>query len=107
MLWLHNLAQNICRLFHFLAQFLFTTSKAELDYYHQKINVRVTSQVAERFRKIPEIFGFDGEYPVVQPITKFWRFSVKNSKKSHVKHSIEKPFFLNFMNLSPTFCPRL
>ena len=50
---------------------------------------------------------FDGEYPAVQPKAKFWHFFVKNCKKSAVKHSIEKPIFLNFVNFSPTFCPRL
>ena len=59
------------------------------------------------FKKIPEKFGFDGEYPAVHPKAKLWRFSVKNCKKSAVKHSIEKPISLNFVNLSPTFCPRL
>ena len=39
-----------CRLFHFLAQFVFTTSEKELDYYHQKVNVRVASRVAERLK---------------------------------------------------------
>ena len=33
-------------------------------------------------------------------------FSVKNRKKSPVKHSIEKPILLNFVNLSTTLCPR-
>ena len=42
-------------------------------------------------------------YPAVQPKAKFWRFLVKNHKKSAVKHSIEKPILLNFVNLSPTF----
>ena len=32
-----NLGQNIWILFHFLEQFLFTTSETELDYYHQKV----------------------------------------------------------------------
>ena len=59
------------------------------------------------FKKIPEMLGFDGEYPAVQPKAKFWHFLVKNCKKSAVKHSIEKPILLNFVNLSPTFCPRL
>ena len=40
-----NLGQNFCRFFHVSAQFRFATSEAELDYYHQKVNVRV----AERF----------------------------------------------------------
>ena len=35
--------QNTWRHFHVLAQFLFTTSKSELDNYQQKVNVRVTS----------------------------------------------------------------
>ena len=53
------------------------------------------------------MFRFYGEYPAVQPKAKFWRFLVKNRKISAVKHSIEKPTLLNFVNLSPTFCPRL
>ena len=44
----YNLGDNICRLLHFLAQFLFTTSETELHYYHHTVNVIVTSQVAER-----------------------------------------------------------
>ena len=39
----HNLGQNICRLLHFSEQFLFTTNKTELDYYHQKVNERIAS----------------------------------------------------------------
>ena len=34
-----NLGQNICRLFHILAQFLFTKSEAKLEYCHQKMIV--------------------------------------------------------------------
>ena len=41
----------MCRLFCVLAQFLFTTSETELDYYDQKVNVQVASPLAER-RKI-------------------------------------------------------
>ena len=43
----NNLEQNICRLFHVLTQLLFSTSETELDYYHQKMKLRVASQVAE------------------------------------------------------------
>ena len=53
------------------------------------------------------MLGFDGEYPAVHSRAKFWRFLVKNCKKSAVKHSVEKPILLNFVNVSPTFCPRL
>ena len=103
----YNLGQNICRLFHFLAQFVFPTSKTELDYYHHRVNARVPSRVAERLKerlkdlrklgnckKIPEMLGFDGEYPAVHPRSKFWRFWVECSKTSAVKQSIEKPIFL-------------
>ena len=56
---------------------------------------------------MPEVLGSDGEYPAVHQRAKFWRFLVKTCKKSAVKHSIEKPILLNFVNLSPTICPRL
>ena len=49
-----NIWQNIGRLFRVLAKFIFTTSAMELDYYHQKVNVRVASQVAERLKTFPE-----------------------------------------------------
>ena len=45
-----NLGQNIWRLFHFLAQFLFTTGETKLDYYYQKVSVWVASRVAERLK---------------------------------------------------------
>ena len=45
--------------FHILAQFPFTTSESELDYHHEKVNLRVASRIAERlkttdFRKFQE-----------------------------------------------------
>ena len=54
----------------------------ELDYYHQKVNVRVASQVAKRlktydlkklgnFKKLHEMRGFDGEYPPGHSKAKF------------------------------------
>ena len=48
--FMYNLGQNICRLFYFLAQFFFTTSETELDYYHQKVSARIVSRVAERLK---------------------------------------------------------
>ena len=45
-----NLGQNICRLFHFLAQLSFTTSETELDYYNQKVSVRVVSLISEQLK---------------------------------------------------------
>ena len=79
----YNLGQNICRLFLlFLAQFLFTISETEPDYYHQKASERVASRDTERlktldlrklgnFQKIPEMLGFDSKYPAGHPKTKF------------------------------------
>ena len=54
----------------------------KLDYYHQKVNVRVASRVAEplktsdlrklgNFKEIPGMLGFYGKYPVVHPKAKF------------------------------------
>ena len=114
----YNLGQNICGLFHFLSQLVFTTREAKLDCYHQKVNIQVASRVAERlktcdlrklgnFKKIPEMLGFDGDYSAAHPKAKCWWFLVKNCKKSAVKHSIEKPSLLNFKNLSPILCARL
>ena len=61
----------------------------------------------ENLKKVPEMLGFHGEYSAVHPKVKFRRFLVKNWKQSAVKYSIRKPILLNFVNLSPTFCPRL
>ena len=36
--------------FHFLAEFVITTSETEVDYYQQKVNVRVASRVSERLK---------------------------------------------------------
>ena len=44
------LDKTFVRLFRDLVQFLFTTRETELDYYHQKVNVRVASRVAERLK---------------------------------------------------------
>ena len=95
-----------------------TTSEKELDYYHEHVNARFVSRIAEWLKtedlrkvenseKIPEMIKFNREYPAVDPGAEFWKFSGKNSKKSAVKHYIGKPFMLNFMNLSITFCPKL
>ena len=81
-LTLYNLGQNICRRFHFLARFLFTTNDTELDYYHKKKSVRVASRVPEgrkpsdlrkfgNFKEISEMLGFEGEYPGGYPKTNF------------------------------------
>ena len=90
---IYNLAQPICRLFHFLEQFFFTTSETELSYYHQKVSVWVAERLKNKdlrklknFKKISEMLGFDDKYPAVQPKAKFWRLSVKNRKKSAVFH---------------------
>ena len=53
------------------------------------------------------MLGFDGEYPAGHPKAKFWHFLVNSCKKSAVKHTIEKPILLNYVNLSTIFCPRL
>ena len=39
---------NICRLYHVLAQFPFTTNETELDYDHQKVSMRLAARVTEQ-----------------------------------------------------------
>ena len=43
----YNLGQSVYGLFHLWAKFPSTTSEKELNYYHQKGNGRVASQVVE------------------------------------------------------------
>ena len=40
-----TLGKNICGFFQVLQQFLLTTCEAELEYYHQKVNIRVVSSL--------------------------------------------------------------
>ena len=109
-----NLLQNICRLFHFLAKFFFT-SQTELDYDHHKLNVTVASQVAEWIKT--EVLRKLQENPWKPWI--WWQalnrptksliltLLVKCRKKSAVKYSVERSFLLKFVNLFTTFCPIL
>ena len=87
--WYSNLGQNICLLFHVLAQFLFTISETEQNYYHQKVNVRVAKRLKTynlrelgNFKIIFKILEFNGEYPPDHLKAKFSRFSVKITKHS-------------------------
>ena len=76
-----NLSSLLCEYVFVIAagatlNFIFTTSETEVDYYYHKVNVTVTSRVAERlilgnFKKIPEILVFDGKYPASHPKSKF------------------------------------
>ena len=71
-----NLGQNICRIFHFLAQFSFTASESALDYYQHKVKVRFALRVAEwlrkleNFKKVNENLIADSKSPADQPKTK-------------------------------------
>ena len=66
----HNLVQNICRLFHVLAQLFSTTNETELVFISW--NARVALRVAKRlktwdfsklgnFKKIPEMLAYERE----------------------------------------------
>ena len=74
----YNLGKNICGIFYFLTKFSFTTNKTEIDYYHQRVNIPIASQVAERlktldckkagnFKKTLEILGIKGKDPTSHP----------------------------------------
>ena len=45
-----NHGKNICKLFHILKQFTFSTSERELDYYQKMVNLRVASWAAKRLK---------------------------------------------------------
>ena len=85
---------------------LYVKTKILID-FHICIRVPLRFRKLGNFKKTPEMRGFDGEYPAIHPKAKFWSFLVQNCKQSAVKDSTEKPILLNFVNLSPTFCPRL
>ena len=104
------LEKNICRLFHVSAQFLFTTSEMKLDYYQQKVNVRVVSRVVEspeqqilgNFEKIPEMLGMMAS---TQPTIHKPNFDIraKISRKSSVNHCIVKYVVSNFWSCLKSF----
>ena len=70
---IHNLGQNICRFFHFLTQFLFTTGKARLDYYHEKVNVQAAKRIAERLKTYDLFYRKDRV--MCRIVFKLWRVS--------------------------------
>ena len=112
-LTIYNLGQNICRLFHFLARFLFTASDTELDYYHKKKSVWVASRVPGRlmpsdlrefgnFKEIPEMLGFEDEYPGGYPKANFWSF-LTLATKNQLQNIPQKNLFclISWISLQP------
>ena len=97
---------------------MFTASKEELDYYHQKVNIQVVWRVVERlnikdygklenFKEIPEILGIGGKVLAGHHQKgKFWQSSATSLLKISCKHFIEKHMSLNFVNSSTIFCPK-
>ena len=77
----HNLGQNICKIFHVLAQLLFTKSKLELDFttkmwiceLSHELSNNLRLQKLENYKKIPDMLGFDGKFSADYPKAKFWR----------------------------------
>ena len=66
------------KFYHVLSEPAFAKSETELDYYHQRVNVQVTSQVAEsfktedirklvNFKKIPKKLEIKAKYPADHP----------------------------------------
>ena len=64
--------QNICRLSHVLAQFLFTTSESELDYYNQNLKYKLPNNYRRRiFQENPWIASNCWQVPSRPSVTKF------------------------------------
>ena len=84
---------------------MFTVSKEELGYYHQKVNIQVVWRVVERlnikdygklenFKEIPEILGIDGKvFAGHQPKGKFWQSSATRLLKISCKTFHRKTYF--------------
>lgn len=73
---MHNLRQNVCRLFYGEAEHLFPKSEKKLDYYHQKMNVQVGLLVTKQlkaFKNIHKKLGIVGEYPAGDSQDKLWQ----------------------------------
>ena len=112
-----NLGQKVCRLFHVLVLFLFTTGETEVNYYNRKWMYELPHELPNDLRygnlRNSEISGKSVKcldlMVSTQPATQEANFGIcaKNHKKSAIKHSIEKPILLNFVNLFTIFCPRL
>ena len=60
-----------------------------------------------KFQENPQNAWIWWQVPSRLSQAKIWRFSVKIAKKSDVKHSIENPILLNFVNLFPIFRVKL
>ena len=113
-----TIMENICWSFHILAQFLFITSKKELNCYHQSVTLRVASRVAEQlknyvlrklvhFKEILEMLWIGGQYLASHQKRQILLVLLQHRKKSTVKYSIVKPSLRYFFGLSTIFCPRL
>ena len=77
----YNLGQNICRLFHILAQFLVITSETGLDFITRKWMFELPHELPNNLRKnlgnykkTSEMLGLDGKYSADHQKAKFWRF---------------------------------
>ena len=53
------------------------------------------------------MLGFNGKCPAVYPKRQILNFLLEKHKKSPVKHFLEKPILVNFVNLSSVFRPTL
>ena len=82
-----NLRQNMQILFEVSGQLPPITTETELDFYHNKWNVRVATK-----RKCPA--------------DQILEITLESSKKSPLKHFTKTPILLNFENFYVTFFPR-
>ena len=98
-----------CSIFLVLAQFPFTTSQPEVNYYHQNVNIRVAGRLKtedlrklENFKKLPKLIEIDDE-----GTAGYLKTNIDNVlemfQKLAVKHFIEKLNLLHFVNLSTIF----
>ena len=71
----YNLGQNICRLFHLFALFLYTTNETILLSPESDCTKFIYKFIYTvwNLKKISEMLEVDGKYPAGHPKRKFWQ----------------------------------
>ena len=90
----YNLRQNICRLFHVLAQVLFTTSEMRLDFIMTKRNYELSQELMNylklrklgNYKKISEMLRYDGRPPASRPYKSQILTPLAKSRKSSSRY---------------------
>ena len=73
---------------------------------HELVN-HLKLRILGNFKKILEIAGIKDKFPAGHLKSALWQLCPKIAKKTDLKDFREKPYFINFKNMSTMFCPGL